>query len=121
MNTKRLTGEEGTFISSAKAAEFTGRFHDQKKKEGLEPGSYVEAQFYGNKQLQKLMNKDGCVGLRFYRGTSEDKELNEQIVVVAVNAEGKDLTRTRVGLKDMPVDDDDALAGGPCCPHECNP
>ncbi len=121
MDTKRFTGEEGTFISSTKAAEFTGRFHEQKQKEGLEPGSYVEAQFYGNKQLQKLMEKDGCVGLRFYRGTSEDKELNEQILVVAVNADGKDLTRTRVGLKDMPAGDDDALAGGPCCPHNCNP
>jgi hypothetical protein len=121
MNTIKLTGEEGQFISSAEAARFTGRYHAKKKSEGQQPGTYVEAQFYGKKQLQKLMDKEGCVGLRFYLGHSEDKELNDHIVVVAVNAEGKDLTRTRVGLKDMPAGDDDALAGGPCCPHNCNP
>ena len=121
MDTTKLTGEEGKFISSTQAAQFTGRFHAKKKKEGHEAGTYVEAQFYGNKQLQKLMQKEGCVGLRFYFAVSEDKELADQIVVVAVDANGKDLTRTRVGLKDMPAGDDDALSGGPCCPHNCNP
>ena len=122
MNSKKFTGQEGKFISSAKAAQFTSRFHEKKKKEGEEPGTYVEAQFYGNKQLEILMKKEGCVGLRFYRGVSEDQELNDQIVVVAVDANGKDLTRTRIGLKDMPGgDDDDALAEGPKCPHDCNP
>lgn len=116
-----MTGQEGDFITSAEAARFTGRFHQKKKSEGHEHGSYVEAQFYGKDQLQKLLEKDGCVGLRFYRGISEEKELNDHIIVVAVNAEGKDLTRTRVGLKDMPPVDNDALAGGPCCPHNCNP
>ena len=122
MDITKLTGQEGKFISSTKAAGFTSRFHEKMKRDGHQHGSYVEAQFYGKKQLQKLMEKEGCVGLRFYRGLSEDKELNDQIVVVAVDANGKDLTRTRIGLKDMPVgDDDDALADGPCCPHNCNP
>lgn len=116
-----MTGEEGKFISSTQAAQLTSRFHEKKKQEGHEAGTYVEAQFYGNKQLRKLMEKDGCVGLRFYFGVSEEKELADQVVVVAVDANGKDLTRTRIGLKDMPAGDDDALAGGPCCPHNCNP
>ena len=120
MDTNKFTGQEGKFISSAEAARYTGRFHEKTQKEDQERGSYVEAQFYGKKQLQKLMEKEGCVGLRFYMGVSEDKELNDQIVVVAVNADGKDLTRTRIGLKDMPGgDDDDALAEGPKCPHDC--
>ena len=122
MDPNKFTGQEGKFISSESAARLTGRFHEKKKKEGEKPGSYVEAQFYGNKQLQKLMEKEGCVGLRFYRGVSEDQELNDQIVVVAVNADGKDLTHTRIGLKDMPGgEEDDALADGPRCPHDCNP
>lgn len=121
MDSKKLTGQEGNFISSAEAARFTSRFHQKKKSEGHEHGSYVEAQFYGKEQLEKLLKKDGCVGLRFYRGMSEEKELNDQIIVVAVNADGKDLTQTRIGLKDMPAGDGDALAKGPCCPHNCNP
>lgn len=120
MNITTLTGEEGDFISSAQAAEFTARFNDKKRKEGLKPGTYVEAQFYGKQKLLKLMKKDGCVGLRFYFGVSENQELADQVVVVAVNAEGRDLIRTRIGLKDMPAEED-ALAGGPCCPHNCNP
>lgn len=122
MDAKKFTGQEGKFISSEKAAGLTKRFRDGKEKEGEKPGTYVEAQFYGNKQLERLMKKEGCVGLRFYRAVSEDQDLNDQIVVVAVNADGKDLTRTRIGLKDMPGgDDDDALAEGPKCPHDCNP
>lgn len=121
MNTKKFTGEEGRLISSAEASRLTGRFHEKQKKAGKQAGGYVEAQFYGNRQLRKLMDKDGCVGLRFYFGASEGGEPAEQIVVVAVNAEGRDLTSTRIGLKDMPNGEGDALADGPCCPHNCNP
>ncbi len=120
MNITRFTGEEGKFISSTQAAELTGRFREKKEKEGMKPGTYVEAQFYGNKKLQKLMKKDGCVGLRIYFGVSKDKELADHVVIVAVDAQGRDLTRTRIGLKDMPAEVD-ALAEGPCCPHNCNP
>lgn len=121
METTKFTGEEGTFISSSQASQYISRFHERKKREGSEVGTYVEAQFFGKNQLQKLMKKDDCVGLRIYFGVSESKELTDQVVVVAVDANGKDLTRTRIGLKDMPTGDDDALAGGPCCPHACNP
>lgn len=120
MNLK-FTGEEGKFISSAEASKLTSHFHEKKKKEGKPLKSYVEAQFFGNKQLKKLMDKEGCVGLRFYLGASDDKEFDDQIVIVAVDADGKDLTEGRIGLKDMPTDDGDALAGGPVCPHTCNP
>lgn len=120
MNSK-FTGEEGQFISSTDAAKLTSHFHTKKKKEGKPPKSYVEAQFFGNKQLKKLMDKEGCVGLRFYFGASDVTDLDDQIVVVAVDADGKDLTQGRIGLKDMPTDEGDALAGGPVCPHTCNP
>jgi hypothetical protein len=121
MKTKQFTGEEGKFISSTEARSLTERFHKKKEKAGKAPKSYVEAQFFGNKQLLKLMEKEGCVGLRFYFGASDAPEFDDQIIIVAVNAEGKDLTSTRIGLKDMPADEGDALSGGPVCPHTCNP
>ncbi|TDB67839.1 hypothetical protein [Arundinibacter roseus] len=121
MNLKKFTGEEGKLISAKEATTIINRFHEKKKKEGSKPKTYTEAQFFGNKQLAKLMQKEGCVGLRFYFGVSEDTEFSDHIVVVAVNEDGKDLTSTRIGLKDMPEDRGDALTGGPVCPHSCNP
>lgn len=117
----KFTGDEGNLISSSVAAEYTKRFREKKEKEGKKPKSFSEAQFFGNEKLKKLMEKEGCVGLRIYFGVSKDKEFDDQVVLVAVDADGKDLTSTRIGLKDMPAGNDDALAGGPVCPHVCNP
>jgi hypothetical protein len=121
MKPQKFTGEEGTFISTTVAKEHTKRFHDKKKKEGKESQTYTEAQFFGKKQLQKLLGKEGCVGLRFYFSASQKDQFDDGLVIVAVDEDGKDLTSTRIGLKDMPVADEDALVDGPICPHDCNP
>jgi hypothetical protein len=121
MNPQKFTGEEGKFIPAADAKQYTARFHKKREKEGKQPSSYTEAQFFGKKQLQKLLDKDGCVGLRFYFGASGQDAFDDELVIVAVNADGVDLTSARIGLKDMPAADEDVLAGGPTCPHNCNP
>lgn len=120
-NQKNVTfsGKEGKFISSDEASKLTHRFHDKKNSTGHKIKSYTEAQFFGNEQLKKLMSREDCVGLRFYFGMTDKKEINDELVIVAVNAEGRDLTRTRIGFKDMPDGDGDALTGGPCCPSNC--
>lgn len=116
-----FTGEEGKFISAKEASSHTNRFHQKKQKEGKKSKSYTEAQFFGKKNLEKLLSKEGCVGLRFYFGVSDKDEFEDGLIIVAVNADGKDITSARIGLKDLPVDDGEALAGGPTCPHDCNP
>ncbi len=121
MKPLKYTGEEGNFITASVANEHTNRFHEKKKKEGRDRQTYTEAQFFGKKQLQKLLEKEGCVGLRFYFGATKEDKFDDGLVIVAVNEDGKDLTSTRIGLKDMPVGDEDALAEGPICPHDCNP
>ena len=121
MDAYKFTGDEGKFVSAAAASKLAERYQTKQKEESKKAGTFTEAQFFGSKQLQKLMKKDGCVGLRFYFAKTEDKEVSEQLVVVAVDANGKDLTSTRMGLKDMPVVGDDALTGGPCCPSHCTP
>lgn len=116
-----FTGEEGKFISATDALSHTNRFHNKKRSEGKEPKSYTEAQFFGRLKLEKLLAKKGCVGLRFYFAVSEEDTFDDGLVIVAVDDNGKDLTSSRIGLKDMPEEDGDALAGGPVCPHSCNP
>lgn len=116
-----FTGEEGKFISATDASSHTKRFHEKKKKEGRELRTYTEAQFFGKNKLEKLLAKKGCVGLRFYFGVNENDAFDDDLIIVAVDANGKDLTSSRIGLKDMPEEDGDALAAGPVCPHNCNP
>lgn len=121
MDSYKFTGDEGKFVSAAAASKLTEHYQHTQKESKKKPGTFTEAQFFGSKQLQRLMKKDGCVGLRFYFAKTEEKEISDQLVVVAVDASGKDLTSTRMGLKDMPVGDDDALTDGPCCPKFCQP
>jgi hypothetical protein len=119
MDPYKFTGDEGKFVSAVTASKLTERYQKNQEENKKKPGTFTEAQFFGGNQLQKLLQKDGCVGLRFYFAKTEDREISDQLVVVAVDADGKDLTSTRIGLKDMPGGD--ALTGGPCCPHHCNP
>ncbi|GHB59974.1 hypothetical protein [Persicitalea jodogahamensis] len=121
MNPYKFTGEEGKFVTATDASKLTERFQSTQREDKKKPGTFTEAQFFGNKQLQKLMQKDGCVGLRFYFAKTDAKEISEQLVVVAVDADGRDITSSRIGLKDMPAGEDDALTDGPCCPHHCTP
>lgn len=121
MTLDKFTGEEGNFISATDATPHLLRFHERKVKAGNKPKTYTEAQFFGKNKLEKLMAKEGCVGLRFYFCVNEDDSFEDGLTIVAVDANGKDLTSTRMGLKDMPENDGDALAGGPVCPHTCNP
>ena len=121
MDPYKFTGDEGKFVSATTASKLTERYQKTQQESKKKTGTFTEAQFFGNKQLQKLMAKEGCVGLRFYFAKTEEKEVSDQLVVVAVDANGKDLTISRMGLKDMPPGDDDALTGGPCCPHHCTP
>ena len=121
MDSYKFTGDEGKFVSAVVASKLTERYQNNQEENKKKPGTFTEAQFFGSRQLQKLMKKDGCVGLRFYFAKTEDKEVSDQLVVVAVDVDGKDLTSSRIGLKDMPAPDDDALTGGPCCPSHCTP
>ncbi|WP_373515998.1 hypothetical protein [Persicitalea sp.] len=121
MNSYKFTGEEGKFVSATSASKLTERYQNTQKENKQKSGTFTEAQFFGNKQLEKLMKKEGCVGLRFYFAKTEAKEICDQLVVVAVDANGKDLTSARIGLKDMPAGGDDALTDGPCCPSHCTP
>lgn len=118
----KFTGNEGVFIPNALAKERTSRFHEKKIKQGHKPKTYVEAQFFGRNKIEELLKEfdKECVGLRFYFMVTEDKEFADQLVAVAVDENGVDLTETAIGLKDMPSPGK-ALVGGPTCPSVCNP
>lgn len=134
-------GDAGDFIRNRDAELLTRRFRQSKeRKQGVEKGSYTRAEFFGINRLNELLGYDDCVGIRIYYGLGKDNQENgepkPQLVLAAVNSEGRDiflgsLTRDPdeksestadsndpTGLKDMPAGRD-ALANGHPCPQHC--
>lgn len=131
-------GNEGEIISTSAADKIKGR-HQSRRKEltASVSDNYVEAEFFGIKKFNELMDKfkGVCVGFRVYHGVQwEDHSRSNieftkdgsgkktsRLVIVPVDAYGRDLVDTNVmGLKDMPGGGG-ALANGPVCPRHCAP
>ena len=125
-------GNEGEIILSSDASKIK-QVHQKKRKsiEKENTENYVEAEFFGIKTFNKLIEayKDDCVGFRVYYGNRWENhkdgkvEVSEEgrgkktsrLVIVPVDAYGQDL-RPPVGLKDP---SGSAVANGPLCPSTC--
>jgi hypothetical protein len=127
-----FTGNEGEIILADDAKKI--KHEHQKKKGDISKGgtdNYVEAEFFGINQFNKLIEPYGkeCVGFRVYHGstwenhkgkhvevTKEGKgKRTARVVIVPVDQYGNDL-RPAIGPKD-PVGS--GLAKGPLCPSTC--
>ena len=75
-------GTEGGPIELKLASEWTHRWQAENP-EG------TRAHFYGREILQKLLDQEGSMGIRFYYGL--DEKGTRQLVLVGVNANGEDL------------------------------
>lgn len=126
----KFTGEEGELISVTRVKELT---HPHKKREKDFVGrgeNFVQAEFFGLKKFNKLIEKygDKCAGFRVYYGNQLEEHGQEKIVfgkgkttsrliIVPVGADGVDLlSEGGLGFKDA---QEEAMAGGPLCPRQC--
>lgn len=50
---------------------------------------------FGANHVQDVLNQEGCVGIRIYNGYNEEEDC-PNIVVVGVDAEGKDMTDGKI-------------------------
>ncbi len=133
MDSKRFTGREGRLISASEAQELTIP-HQKRERYFTDKGeNYVKAEFFGIHTFNELikLHGDNCVGFRVYYGLRDEEEDDDtktkkakkptpRLVLVPVDAEGKDIIRTAQlgGLKDMPTGGE-AMTGGPLCPRQC--
>jgi hypothetical protein len=137
MNPTRFTGKEGELVSAEKAKTLTVP-HQRKEKECRDRGeNYVRAEFFGIHTFNDMIriHGDNCVGFRAYYGLSDEDDMDEaaglagkapnkrptpRLILVPVDAYGKDLTSTAHlgGLKDMPAQGE-VMTGGPLCPNQC--
>ena len=129
-------GTEGQIILSDDANKIK-QVHQKRRKsiEKENTDNYVEAEFFGLKTFNKLIEayKDDCVGFRVYYGNRWENhndgkvEVSEEgrgkktsrLVIVPVDAYGRDLAAP-IGIKDQ-EGSPSALANGPLCPHKCAP
>ncbi|MCX8056758.1 MAG: hypothetical protein N3F03_03995 [Ignavibacteria bacterium] len=78
-----FTGKEEHQISLEEAIKLIQNFRSKQKGEG------IKAHYFGKEALMKLLEQEGCVGLRIYYASQEDG--TPELVIVGVNEEGKDL------------------------------
>lgn len=143
----KYKGDEGELISVKDAKSYTCEHVDCKDpKHGHH---FVEAEFFGLKKFNQLMEECGGepVGFRVYYGISHEDhsgskpsvckkgdkgaEPTSRLIIVPVDKDGKELTGldtvrgnkkatdSGAGLKDMPPSPGKVLSRGPLCPSEC--
>lgn len=78
-----FTGNEDHSINLNDAAALTARYREEEGDEFL--GGY-----FSKAAINKILEQDGCVGIRIYNGLSASDKRN--FVLVGVNANGDDLT-----------------------------
>ncbi|MER2998436.1 hypothetical protein [Pontibacter populi] len=98
-----FNGTEGSAIELEQAAAWTANY----RKEAIaDPnGMVTKAHFYGREILQKLLDQEGCMGIRMYY--ARDEKGQKQLVLVGADAEGND-------MEDIVVDN------SKICPPDCD-
>lgn len=90
-----FTGNEGEFISLQAGATLTANYRAGQ----VDP---VLGHFLGIYKLQRLLNQNGCVGLRIYYGI-DSKTGAKEIVVVGVDSNENDILSEQPLILDMSI------------------
>lgn len=98
-----FNGTEGEPIDLAQAAAWTASYR-KTEAENVE-GTVTKAHFFGREIVQKLLDQEGCMGIRMYYAHDEKGE--KQLLLVGADAEGND-------MEDLVVD------GSRICPPDCS-
>lgn len=97
-----FNGSEGDIIPIEQAVQWTSNYCKQAETD--EGKLLTQAHFYGREILQKLLDQEGCMGIRMYYGI--DEEGQKQLILVGADADGND-------LEEMVVDHSSI------CPPDC--
>lgn len=78
-----FNGKEGEIITIEEAKVYISNYRKSSKPDA------VKADFYGKEMLNKILDQESCVGIRFYYGRRENGQIN--IVAIGCDAGGEDL------------------------------
>jgi hypothetical protein len=107
-------GNEGSPISRETAKSWINNY--EQSEIAREPNEkVVKAHFFGKEKLQKLLNKEGCVGVRVYYG--QDNNGNQKLFMVGVKSNMDNLLPT--DIKSTSEESDFILDDSWDCPPYC--
>ena len=89
-----FTGSEDHTIALSEASKLTKNYREKAGTEAIKAG------FFGKETLLRILNQDGCVGIRFYYGEEDDG--TPVMVLVGANAAGDDITDGEVAERSVP-------------------
>ena len=90
----RLTGNENHNIELLDAQQMIHHFQMNNPEQDVVGG------YFGKAAFQRILNQDGCVGIRYYFGISEDGHPN--LVLVGVDKLGNDLVKGELAERSLP-------------------
>lgn len=79
----RYKGNEGEAIGLAQAAALTAKYRKEVS------ADTAKSHFFGSQILQKLLEQEGCVGIRMYHALDDNKK--KQLILVGVDENGNDM------------------------------
>lgn len=83
----KYDGTEGEAIALSQAAEWTRNYRNKRMDTAI--GEIAKAHFFGRDILSKILEQEGCVGIRMYY--AEDNNGQKQLILIGANAEGEDM------------------------------
>ncbi|MBD3290379.1 hypothetical protein GF337_16365 [candidate division KSB1 bacterium] len=89
-----FTGSEDHSISLSEASKLTKNYRDHAEANAKKGG------FFGKATLSRILDQDGCVGIRFYYGAESDG--TPVMVLIGVDSEENDMTDGEVAERSLP-------------------
>ena len=99
-----FVGTEGSELNIEQAIAWTGNYRKNALTDA--DNAVVKAHFYGREVLQRLLDQEGCMGIRIYYALDDDGQ--KQLVLVGADAEGNDMENMVVDFAHV-------------CPPYCSP
>jgi hypothetical protein len=78
-----FNGNEGSVVTLTEASGWTANYR------ATIPVGEIIGQFVGKNQLKKILDQNGCMGIRFYYGIGDDGKKN--LIAVGVTADENDM------------------------------
>lgn len=94
----KITGKEGGPIDRAQAKRWTANYRANGR-------GKTNSHLFGAETVKRLLEQEGCVGMRIYYALNEEGE--QKVILVGADAEGNDMT------------DGEILDFATPCPPEC--
>lgn len=94
-----FNGSEGSVVTLQEASAWTANFRAT-----AQPGDIL-GHFFGKDVLQRILQQDGCMGIRMYYGKESDGVNN--LVLVGADASENDMTSGVIAERSV------------CCPPRC--